>query len=145
MKKDIDFPTVEGVFMAVAREPQSKQPGDYEWYVYLINQNDFALENILVSSKGYGETTIAQEDGSMARQAQKTSVLRHRLASLGPKSVAKIERISPEVLGLCNEFWLSYYHREQLFDKKFVFVPESIIEQNCRPIAALQLEGILHG
>jgi hypothetical protein len=39
---------------------------------------------------------------------------------------------------------VSYYIGNQIFDKKFIFVPESIREENLIPIAQLELEGVLH-
>jgi hypothetical protein len=56
----------------------------------------------------------------------------------------KIEPISPEVFHINNEYWVSYYIGNQIFDKKFIFVPESIREENLIPIAQLGLEGVLH-
>ncbi|MCB9178211.1 MAG: hypothetical protein H6590_02125, partial [Flavobacteriales bacterium] len=53
MRKDIPDPKVEGVAMAVVREKD--EDGEDAWYVYLINRNEHALENVLVSSRGYGE------------------------------------------------------------------------------------------
>ena len=50
MRKDIHTPKVEGVAMAVVREKDEE--GEDAWYVYLINQTDQALTNVLVSSRG---------------------------------------------------------------------------------------------
>ena len=58
MRKDIQPPKVEGVAMAVVRE--ADEEGEQAWYVYLINQNDVVLENVLVSSRGYGELESAR-------------------------------------------------------------------------------------
>ncbi len=134
MKKDIDFPPVEGVQMAIARR-QSKS-GDFDWYTYLLNQNDFALENVLITAKGYGPNEGGNE--------QKTSVLRHVIGHLGARDFTQVERIVPEVFHLYNEYWLSYYVKEQIYDKKFIFVPESIVEANFIKIDMLALEGVLH-
>nr|MCU0470270.1 hypothetical protein [Arcicella sp.] len=58
--------------------------------------------------------------------------------------ILKIEMITPDVFHLNNEYWVSYYIGNQIFDKKFVFVPESIREENLILIDQLNLEGILH-
>ena len=50
----------------------------------------------------------------------------------------------PDVFHLNNEYWVSYFIGKQIFDKKFIFVPDSIIEKNIVTIPALGLEGILH-
>ena len=133
MKKDILFPPVEDVAVAIARKKSSVN--NYDWYVFLINNNDIALKNVLVSSKGYG-----YQDG----KERKTSVLRHLINKLEPQSHAIIEPIDPAIFHLCNEFWVSYYIKKQIYDKKFIFVPESIVEKNLMNIPQLNLEGILH-
>jgi hypothetical protein len=40
---------------------------------------------------------------------------------------------------------VSYYRGSQIFDKKFIFVPDSIVPANLIPIALLGREGVLHG
>lgn len=132
MKKDIDFPIVEGVRMAISRQ-KNEVSGEYEFAVYLINENDFTLENILVNSSGYSK-----------KKEQKTSVLRHYLNNLSPNSVAKIESINPELFALTNQFWVSYYVDKKVYDKKFIFVPDSITEENFKHIDRLEMEGVLH-
>lgn len=128
MKRDIDFPKVEGVQVAVVR----KEDG---WYVYLINKNTFIIENVLVTSRGYG--IVEQE-------RRETSVLRHRLGNVVSEASILIEPIDPQVFILNNEYWVSYYVGSQIFDKKFVFIQGSIIEENFTSIPELQLKGVLH-
>jgi hypothetical protein len=133
MKKDIVVPEVKNVTLAVARK---RSPGlSDEWMVYLINNNDFPLENTLVASKGYGER---------AGEKQETSVLRHFLETVEPHSAALIEPIDPAVFHLNNEYWVSYYQGRQIFDKRFVFVPDTICEENISYIRELEMEGVLH-
>lgn len=133
MIKDILVPEVRNVTLAVAR---TAKPGiDPEWKVYLINNNDVSLENTLVASKGYGE-----KDG----EKQNTSVLRHFLESVPPHSTALIEPIDPAVFHLNNEYWVSYYIGTQIYDKRFVFVPDTICEENVSFIRELEMEGVLH-
>jgi hypothetical protein len=133
MKKDIDIPEVKNVTIAVVREQDI--PGTYEWKVYLINNNNVQLENTLVSSTGYGE-----KDG----EQQKTSTLRHFLETVPAKSTALVEPINENVFHLNNEYWVSYYIGREIYDKKFVFVPESINEENLSYIKELEMEGVLH-
>jgi hypothetical protein len=52
--------------------------------------------------------------------------------------------ITPDVFHLNNEYWVSYYIGTQLYDKKYVFVPETIQDENLIPIEGLNLEGVLH-
>ena len=134
MKKDIPFLPVEGVSMAVAQE--KNEVGETIWNVYLLNRNMYNLKNILISSKGYGSNGEGE--------VQKTSILRHHIPELEAGEVALVEMIDPSVFHLYNEYWVSYFVNDQVFDKKFIFVPESIIEENLIFIPQLSLKGILH-
>ena len=132
MIRDIKIPEVKNVTLAVARK---KVIGDTEWKVYLINNNDVAIENTLVASKGYGE-----KDG----KPQQTSILRHFLETISPNSAMLIEPIDPAVFHLNNEYWVSYYVGRQIYDKRFLFVPDTISEDNISFIRELDMEGVLH-
>ncbi|MFB9863224.1 hypothetical protein EFA69_04120 [Rufibacter immobilis] len=133
MKKDIDFHTVAGVSVAIARELNTL--GQEEWNVYFINNNDFYLDNVLIASKGYGE-----QQG----QEVKTSVLRHMFDQVAPKSALQVEPIDPALFQITNEFWVSYYIGKTIYDKRFLFVPGSIVEENIIHISILEKEGVLH-
>ena len=133
MKKDIDFSPVENVQLVVARE--IKEPEDPLWTVHIINRNSGAIENVLISSKGYGE-----KDG----EKQSTSILRHYIEIIESNESALIEPIDPKVFHLFNEYWVSYYIDGQIYDKKFIFVPGSINERNMSFVDIIQLQGVLH-
>jgi hypothetical protein len=133
MIKDIIVPEVKNVTLAIARRNEKKE--NAEWKVYLINNNEFPIENTLVASKGYGE-----KDG----EKQNTSILRHFLEIVPAHSTALIEPIDPGVFHLNNEYWVSYYIGNQIFDKRFVFVPDTIREENISFIKELEMEGVLH-
>ncbi|MBD8488389.1 hypothetical protein IFO69_06480 [Echinicola sp. CAU 1574] len=132
MKKDIEFHPVTGVKLAIAKE---EIDGQTEWGVYIINLNLIELKNLMITSKGYG---------FIEGQEKKTSTLRHMIEELGPQSIAKIEPIDPNLFVLNNEFWVSYYILDQIFDKKFVFVEGSMDSSNIHRIPELDLEGVLH-
>ena len=138
MKKDIPFLPVEGVKVAVARE--KNDAGTFDWRVFLLNRNDDPLINVFVTSKGYGFPADSPSD----EEPQKTSTLRQFFPAVEPQSFAIIEGIDPAVFHLYSEYWVSYYIGQQIYDKKFIFVPESITEENLIPIAQLGLEGVLH-
>jgi hypothetical protein len=131
--KDIVVPEVKNVTLAIARRVSDGISP--EWKVYLINNNDVSLDNTLVASKGYGE-----KNG----EKQNTSILRHFLETVPAHSAALIEPIDPEVFHLNNEYWVSYYIGPQIFDKRFVFVPDTIREENMTFIKELDMEGVLH-
>ena len=133
MKKDINIPEVKNVTLAVIREKNILNQD--EWKVYLINNNSFPIDNTLVASKGYGEKKGEQ---------QKTSTLRHFLETVPAKGSALVEPIDPNVFHLNNEYWVSYYVGMQIYDRRFVFVPDSICEENITFIKELDKEGVLH-
>lgn len=133
MKKDIPFFPVEGVKIAVARK--ENQANQFEWHVYLLNKNEVPLTNVFITSKGYG---------FKGEEKQKTSTLRHLIAQIEANNFSIIERIDPSIFHLHNEYWISYYINNQIYDKKFIFVPGSITEDNLIRINLLELEGILH-
>lgn len=133
MKKDIDFRLVEGVALAVAATPT--ELGDLAWNVYLLNHNSFPLSTVLVASRGYGEVEGAEV---------KTSVLRHMFEQVAANSFVQIEPIDPALFHINNEYWVSYYVGNQLYDKKFVFVTDSITPANFSQISMLNLKGVLH-
>jgi hypothetical protein len=136
MKKDIEFPEVEGVKVAIARQVVDQIQEDYDWHVYLLNYNSYPLSNVLITAKGYGQVN---------GEKQRTSTIRYAILELSPDSYTIIEKIDPSVFHLCSEYWVSYYVGNQIYDKKFVFLPETIVEDNIRPIDMLEMHGIMHG
>ncbi|NVJ87545.1 MAG: hypothetical protein HWE15_14655 [Algoriphagus sp.] len=132
MKKDIDFSPVTGVKLAIAKE---ETESGTEWGVYIINLNLIELNTVMITSKGYGE---------LEGELRKTSILRHLIKELGPQCVAKVEPIDPAVFALTNEFWVSYYILDQIFDKKFIFTPGSFDPSLQQMIPELGLVGVLH-
>lgn len=132
MLKDLPQNKVEDVAIAVALEGES--PESKIWYVYLINLKNQEIENALVTSRGYGF-----KDG----EDVKTSTLRHVFPKVEAKSFALIEPIDEQTFGLNNEYWLSYYIQDQIFDKKFIFLPESIVESNFIRLPVLNKPGVM--
>ncbi len=134
MKKDILFPVVKGVYIAIAHGEQQTEEASL-WQVVLINENSYALETVTISSRGYG---------LLDEKEVETSVLRHFFPVVAPQSHQVVELIDPAVFNINNEFWVSYFVDGQLYDKKFIFLPESIIKKNMTYIPILDKEGILH-
>ncbi|NCD70191.1 hypothetical protein [Mucilaginibacter agri] len=132
MKKDLPSNIVEDIAIAVALEKESVE--SKIWYVYVINLKDEPIENVLVTSKGYGE-----KNGEHV----KTSVLRHMIPLIEPNASALIEPIDEATFGLTNEYWLSYYIGRDIFDKKFIFLPESVVESNFIRIPVLNKPGVM--
>lgn len=132
MKKDLPINQVEEVAIAVVLEQET--PEVKSWTVYLVNLRDKPIQTVLVSSKGYG---------TKDNEEVKTSVLRHSMGDVSGQSFAPIEAIDQQVFGLTNEYWLSYYIDGEIFDKKFVFLPESIVESNMIRIPLVNKPGVM--
>ncbi len=134
MKKDLPDNIVEDISIAIVLERES--PSEKVWNVYLINEKETPITNVLVSSKGYGH-----KDG----REVKTSSLRHFIGDVDALSAVKIEAIDTQVFGLTNEYWLSYYIDNTIYDKKYIFLPESIVDENLMKIPLVNKAGILIG
>jgi hypothetical protein len=130
MLKDIFRDEVEDIAIAVVPSEEDNSV----WEVYMINLKEEGLENVIVASKGYG--IYKGED-------VKTSVLRHFLGSLEPLDIRLIEPIQKEVFGLNNEYWVSFYIGQNIYDKKFIFLPESITEDNFTRIPFINRKGVI--
>jgi hypothetical protein len=131
--RNIDFPKVDGIMVAITLEKNDL--GENTWNVYLLNTSDKNLKDILISSQGYGEINGEQ---------RKTSVLRHHIEKMDANTFVKIEPIIPDLFQLFNEYWVSFYIDSTIYDKNFIFVPNSIDEDNLMNIEFLGLKGILH-
>ncbi|WP_295801556.1 hypothetical protein [Mucilaginibacter sp.] len=134
MIKDLPDNTVKDIAIAVALEKESVE--SKIWYVYIINLKNEPIENVLITSKGYGE-----KDGEQV----KTSTLRHMFPLVEGNSFKIIEPIDEQTFGLNNEYWLSYYIGTQIYDKKFIFLPESIVEMNFTRLPVINKVGVMIG
>ena len=134
MKKDIELPKVEGIAVAVVQE--ENELGNSEWNVYFLNLKDVELEKVMISSKGYGENKTTGE-------RVKTSMLRHLFEKVEPKSFIKVEPIIEDVLGLSNEYWVSFFIDNKMYDKKYIFLAESITEDNLTTIPLVNKKGVM--
>ena len=140
MKQDIDFDPVAGVSIAIVPDTTAAEPGADSiaaWTVYLFNANDTPLDTVLIAAEGYG----TQPTG----EAVRTSTLRYHFEQVGPQSATPVELIDPAVFHLTNQYWVSYYQGGRIFDKKFIFVPDSLVPDNLSPLALLDGRlGVLH-
>lgn len=132
MKKDIEIPVVEDVWVAIVHNPIENE--ETEWSAYLLNMKNEALEGVLVSSRGYS---------AIENDQRKTATFRHFLDEVPAKSFKKIEPITSEVFGLNNEFWVSFYINKKMYDKKYIFLPETINETYFTDIPLINKKGVL--
>ena len=133
MKDELKGPKVEKVSVAIV---EMKVENEKSYYAYLLNLREDIMEGIIISSTGYGQNTKTGD-------RIKTSTLRHSIEVLLPNEAARIEPIMPEVFGLSNEYWVSFWVNEVMYDKRFVFPAESISEKNMQMIEILGQKGVI--
>lgn len=129
MRKDITIPKVTNIYIAAVKE-WDKDFLTQSWNVHLINNSNVTMEVTLVVSRGYDLD-------------RKTATLRHALGNVAPKTSVKVEFITEEVLGFTNEFLLTYFIEETLYDKKFTFLPHTISDKYETLIPLMEVEGVL--
>ncbi|AIM60026.1 MULTISPECIES: hypothetical protein [Cellulophaga] len=129
MKKDIIIPVIKDVHVAIIHE-FNKEFLDKEWNVYVLNNKTETIEMVLVVSKGYDNDRI-------------TSTMRHSIAKLDGKSYAKVEMVQEDVLQLNNEFFVTFFADNKLFEKRFVFEKNTVNEANLTTIPLIDKDGVL--
>jgi hypothetical protein len=129
LKKDIQIPKVENVYVAVVNEYNDIYKTN-DWKAYIINDKTVDIEMVLIVSKGFSET-------------KETSVMRHKLDKLPAKSYAKIELMQEEVLKLNNEFKVTFFEGNIMFDKTFLFRKNTINEKAFQTIPVMNTKGVL--
>lgn len=119
--------------MAIAVIPEGTE-GETTWTAYLLNIGSEKLETVIVNSSGYGEVE--------GRQV-KTATLRWFFGDVEPGQACKIEEMTAEVSMITNEFWVSYYIGSEIFDKKYVFVLDTLSRDYLVHIPVLNSMGVL--
>ncbi len=133
MIKDIDFGKVEDLAFAVVPENDGTLPEE-EWSVYLVNLKNEPIEGVIVASTGYGDL-----DGKKV----KTSTFRQFFDKVASNEFVKVEMIEKRLFALNNEFWISFWQNGKMFDKKYVFVTESISLDNFTQIPLMNKRGVM--
>lgn len=129
MKKDIEIPEVDNLFLAISQEyNEAFKSNDH--YVYLINKKDVDLEMVLIVSKGID-------------QNKETSVMRHKIEHLPARSFAKVELMLDDILTLNNHFKVSFFENNRIFEKEFILKKNSLKEGALRHLDILNKRGIL--
>ncbi|MGH1337315.1 MAG: hypothetical protein ACRBFS_14420 [Aureispira sp.] len=130
MKKDIPVRKVTDI--AIAALPSVED--ENFWDVYFINLKNQGIKNVFISSRGYG--TI---DGEKIETTQ----LRYFYEEIGPELAIKVEPLDPELFKLANEYWISFNADGFMYDKKYVFVQGSFMEENFTTIPIIGRKGIM--
>jgi hypothetical protein len=94
------------------------------------------MEGIIVASTGYGENPTTGEQ-------IKTSTLRKGIEVMMPGEAARIEPIMPDLFDISNEFWVSFWVHETMYDKRFVFAAGTIKPKDFQWIPSLNARGII--
>lgn len=129
MKKDINIPLVKGVYVAVVQEYNDIYK-THDWNAYIINDKDVDLEMILIMSRGFSETKT-------------TSTMRHKLDKLPAKSYAKIELMQEEILELNNEFKVTFFEGNSMFDKTYMLRKNTINKKVLQSLPLMETRGVL--
>lgn len=129
MKKDIEIPKVEGVYIAIVNEYNSIYKSN-DWNAYIINDKDANLDMVIIVSEGYSDT-------------QKTAVFRKRIDTLPAKSYAKIELMQEDLFKLNNSFKVSFFEGNSMFDKTYVFRKNTINLKALQPLPLMTVKGVL--
>jgi len=134
MREELKGPKVENVSVALVEIPLENN--EKEYIVYLLNLRDDIIEGIIVASTGYGINPKTGEE-------VKTSTLRSGIELMLPNEAARIEPIMPDLFHLTNEFWVSFWIDDVMYDKRFLFLPGSIKQEDFKLIELLGHKGIL--
>ena len=134
MLRDIKHIAVEDIAIAVIPVDLNLAEEEQIWEVYILNLKQTPIENVMIASQGYG---VFKGEEVM------TSTLRHFLGDMSPLSFSLIEPIQYKVFGLNNEYWLSFYINGEIFDKKYIFLPESINPSYFTHIPLLEKRGVM--
>ena len=129
MKKDIQIPKVEGVYIAVVNEYNNIYKTQ-DWNAYIINNKEVDLEMGIIVTSGYSEDKT-------------TSVFRKKLDKLPRKSYAKIKLMQEALFALNNSFKVSFFEGDIMFDKTYLFRKNTINLKALQPVPLMDVKGIL--
>ncbi|MDT0558214.1 hypothetical protein RM697_06135 [Ichthyenterobacterium sp. W332] len=129
MKKDILIPEVNDVYIAAVNEFNDTYK-THDWNAYIINTKDVDLDIVLIIVRGYD-------------QYKETSIMRHKLERLPAKSYAKIEFLQDDLLALNNEFKVSFFEGNSMFDKTYLFRENTINKKALQNIPLMGVKGVL--
>lgn len=103
------------------------------WSVFVVNDTEDKITNVFVTCKGYGE---------LGGEYKQTSVMRYFLDDVDPVTAVKVEPIDPALFQLNNEYFITFYHNGNLFDKKLVFEANSIKEEALKYLPIPDAQGL---
>ena len=129
MKDDIVIPQVKNVYVAVVSEYNDVYKS-HDWNAYIINDKIVDLEVVLIVTSGYSKDKI-------------TSTFRKKLDKLPAKSYAKIELMQEELFALNNQFKVTFFEGNTMFDKTFLFRKHTINLKALQSSPLMEVRGVL--
>lgn len=129
MKKDIHIPKVEGVYIAIVNEFNDVYKTQ-DWNAYIINDKEVDLDTVIIVTSGYSESKT-------------TSVFRKKIDKLPKKSYAKIELIQEELFALNNQFKVTFFEGNTMYDKTYTFRKNTINLKAIQPLPLMTVRGVL--
>lgn len=129
MKKDIDIPKVEGVYLAVVNEYNDIYKTQ-DWNAYIINDKEVDIEMVLIVTSGYSEDKM-------------TSIFRKKLDKLPKKSYAKIELLQEDLFAINNQFKVTFFEGNKMFDKTYTFRKNTINLKALQAVPLMEAKGVL--
>lgn len=129
MKKDIKIPEVEGVFIAAVLE-NNQEFQSRDWNAYIINTKHIPLEMILIVTRGHDAK-------------RSTAAMRHTIKILPAKSYAKIEYLLDEVLELNNEYMVTFFEGNKMYEKTFILDKHVVKESALQDLPVMTIKGVL--
>jgi len=129
VKNDITIPKVESVYVAIVNEYNDIYKSQ-DWNAYIINDKNVDLDVVLIVTSGYSKDKT-------------TSVFRKKLDKLPAKSYAKIELMQEALFTLNNQFKVSFFEGNIMYDKTYLFRKNTINLKALQPIPLMQVKGVL--
>ena len=129
MKKDITIPEVKDVHIAAVPSENSEKDG--LWDVYIVNNQNEMIEGVMITSRGYGDDGV------------KTSVMRHVIGNVPARTAARIEAISDQVFGINNEYWVTFFSKTGLMEKKYIFGAHTIVKELLEDVPVMNVRGVV--
>lgn len=129
MKKDINIPVVKDVYVAVVYEYNDIYK-THDWNAYIINDKKVDLDVVLIVTSGYSKEKT-------------TSIFRKKVDKLPAKSYTKIELMQEELFALNNQFKVTFFEGNTMFDKIYLFRKNTINKKALQPIPLMEARGVL--
>ena len=129
MKKDIQIPVVENVYVAIVNEYNDIYKTQ-DWNAYIINDKAVDLDMVLIVTSGFSEDKM-------------TSIFRKKLDKLPKRSYAKIELMQEDLFALNNQFKVTFFEGNTMFDKTYTFRKNTINLKALQPIPLMEARGVL--